>query len=46
MINQAIKEMEWELIKIARNCLGLTHLFFADDIILFAKARISQVQII
>ena len=36
----------WKPIQLGANGLGLSHLFFADDLILFSKANIDQVIVI
>lgn len=45
-INLAVSEGQWKPIKIARKCPELSHLFFIDDVMLFAEASLSQVQVI
>ena len=36
----------WFLIHLSRDGLGISHLFFADDVFLFCKARNSQVWLV
>lgn len=38
MINSKVREGSWKGIKASKNSPPLSHLFFADDLILFAKA--------
>ncbi|CAL1355512.1 unnamed protein product [Linum trigynum] len=45
-IDQAVRDKSWKPIKLSANGPALTHLFFADDLILFAEAGRSQVRII
>lgn len=45
-INQAVIDRKWKLIKIARDCPELSHLFVVDDMILFIEAFIGQVMVI
>lgn len=37
----AVDKGEWKPVKIARNCPSLSHIFFADDIILFVEASLQ-----
>lgn len=37
-INVAVDDKLWKPIRIARKCPKLSHIFFADDIILFVEA--------
>ncbi|KAA3472642.1 non-LTR retrotransposon transposase [Gossypium australe] len=46
LITQSLHEKKWKPIKLSRNGPPLTHLFFADDLVLFAEASIEQVDII
>jgi len=45
-IDQAVAQGRWKPIQLASNGLKLSHLFFADDLILFAEASMDQVQVI
>lgn len=42
----AVGEGEWKPIRIAKQCLRLTHLFFAHNITLFAEANMKQACVI
>ncbi|KAA3482794.1 Retrovirus-related Pol polyprotein LINE-1 [Gossypium australe] len=46
LINQALFYKQWKPIKLSCNGPPLTHLFFADDLVLFAEASMEQVDII
>ncbi|KAA3472427.1 reverse transcriptase [Gossypium australe] len=46
LINQVLLCKQWKPIKLSRNSPPLTHLFFADDLVLFAEASMKQVDII
>lgn len=41
-ISEAIQEGKWHPIKVSKEGLALSHLFFADDVLLFSKATCSQ----
>ena len=43
IINNAISEGRWKPIKLSRACHTLSHLFFADDLVLFAEALVDQI---
>lgn len=45
-IQALVDNGEWKPIKVKRDCPGISHVFFADDIILFAEASVSQVKLI
>lgn len=45
-INDAVVRQEWISIKISKNGPGVSYLFFADDMLLFSKARNSQFPLI
>ncbi|CAL1354334.1 unnamed protein product [Linum trigynum] len=45
-IDQAIQDKLWKPLKLSSDGPGLSHLFFADDLVLFAEAGSSQVRII
>lgn len=36
----------WKPISFGRNAVGISHLFFADDLVLFAEADLFQAQVI
>ena len=46
LINIAVNEKEWIPIQIARNAPKISHLAFADDLILFAEANMEQASLI
>ncbi|KAA3486078.1 Retrovirus-related Pol polyprotein LINE-1 [Gossypium australe] len=41
-----VKEGSWKPIKLARNRLSVSHMFFVDDLVLFAEAWKEQRMII
>lgn len=45
-ITKAVENKIWQPIKLTRNGTGLSHLFFADDILLFNEATPSQAHVI
>ncbi|CAL1380726.1 unnamed protein product [Linum trigynum] len=45
-IEQAVDEKRWKPISLAKNGPRLSHLFFADDLILFAEAEGGQIDVI
>lgn len=45
-INLTVSKGDWKPIKVGRKCPKLSHFFFADDIILFVEASLSQVKVI
>ena len=46
LISLAVKHKLWEPIQLSRNEPELSHLCFADDLVLFAKASLDQVNVI
>lgn len=44
LINKKREEGEWKGIKVSRNSTPLTHLFFADDLILFGQDNMNTVK--
>lgn len=46
MIEHAVRQGLWKGIKLSRHGPELTHLFFADDLVLFSEASIEQLQVI
>lgn len=46
MINQAVNQKLWKYFKTGIQGPSFSHLFFADDIILFAKALVNQAEVI
>ena len=45
-INRAVTIGEWQLIRLTRRGTPLTHLFFADDLLLLVEANIEQAGVI
>ena len=46
MITAAVSQGDWKPIKMGRRGVPLSHLFFADDLIVFSQANSQQVQVI
>ncbi|KAF8413392.1 hypothetical protein HHK36_001373 [Tetracentron sinense] len=46
MIQKRVENREWKPVKAARSAPYISHLFFANDLILFAEASIRQMEII
>lgn len=46
LIQDAINQGHWLPVSISSNGPAISHLFFADDVLLFAKAKVSQMQMI
>lgn len=46
MINSTVMDKKWKPIKLSRGGPQLSHICFADDLILFAEASVSQVRVI
>lgn len=45
-IEDAVGRKDWRPIRLSKNGPPISHLFFADDLVLFAEASLSQVDII
>ena len=45
-INLAVRNGSWCPIRLSRNCIPLTHFFFADDLLLLAVASCNQAHVI
>lgn len=43
LIMKKVQSRLWMLVTVSRNGPGISHLFFADDCLLFVKAKSSQV---
>lgn len=46
MISKEMRDNRWNPIQISKNGPKISHLFFADDVLLFAKAKVSQAKVI
>ncbi|XP_038996500.1 uncharacterized protein LOC120121112 [Hibiscus syriacus] len=46
LINHSISNASWDLFRFVKNSVPLIHLFFADDLILYARVDMSQARII
>lgn len=42
MISQSVDSKKWKPIKVGKDCPGLSHFFFTDDLFLFGQATESQ----
>ncbi|CAL9017991.1 unnamed protein product [Prunus brigantina] len=45
IINDHVSSRTWKSVKVARNGPAISHLFFADDLILFGEASINQAKL-
>ncbi|KAK5794098.1 hypothetical protein PVK06_035300 [Gossypium arboreum] len=45
-IRQAVEEGLWKSMQFSVDGLGLSHLFFADDLVLFCKAELEHARIV
>lgn len=45
LINYQVAQRKWKPVKASRNGPAISHLFFADDLILFAEASVSQTDV-
>ncbi|PNX79499.1 ribonuclease H [Trifolium pratense] len=46
LINKQVRDMRWKPMQMTQNGTKLSHIFFADDILLFAKATATQTRVI
>ena len=46
LINKKCADRDWDKVKASRNGLGFSHMFFADDLLLFAKANLENCETI
>ncbi|PNX83979.1 ribonuclease H, partial [Trifolium pratense] len=46
MINNQVRQLKWKPMQMTRNGTKLSHLFFADDVLLFGKATSVQAKVI
>lgn len=46
IINEAVEQGRWKGIKLAKKGPVLTHLFFADDMVLFTEASVDQINVV
>ena len=46
IIHSVVDTREWKPVKLSRNDPYLSHLFFADDLILFAEASVDEIKVI
>lgn len=46
IIQSLVDKGEWKPIRISKNGPPISHLFFADDVLLFCEASVSQVQLL
>jgi hypothetical protein len=46
MISKCVSDGIWEPMQISKDGTKLSHLFFADDVLLFTKANVTQARVI
>ncbi|MCI15305.1 RNA-directed DNA polymerase (Reverse transcriptase), partial [Trifolium medium] len=46
MISRSVNDGVWKPMQITRDRTKLSHLFFADDVLLFAKANVAQARVV
>lgn len=46
LIEEAAEDKKWKPIRLSRGGPQLSHICFADDLVLFAEASVSQVRVI
>lgn len=46
IISEEVEKGRWRGIKLSRGVPLITHLFFADDMVLFTKANINQISVV
>lgn len=46
MITAAVRQGSWKAIRMGRRGVPLSHLFFADDLIIFCKAELDQIEVV
>lgn len=46
LIDEAVEDKKWKPIRLSRGGPQLSHICFADDLILFAEASVSQIRVI
>lgn len=46
LIDEAVEDKRWKPIRLSRGGPELSHICFADDLILFAEASVTQIRVI
>ena len=45
MISKKVELGSWKPIRVARGGVGISHLIFVDNLLLFVEAKVSQIEI-
>ena len=46
MISESVDKGDWKPVRVVRGGMGISHLLFADDILVFTEAKVSQLRLV